>query len=68
MAKITYEDKVAIKEQTAIPEINKITAENMNEIKEVVNELDDTAIKTYSGTSAPSDDLGKDGDIYILTE
>ena len=68
MAKITYEDKIAIKEQTTIPEINKITAENMNEIKEVVNELDDTAIKTYSGTSAPSDDLGKDGDIYILTE
>lgn len=68
MAKITYEDKIAIKEQTTIPEINKITAENMNEIKEVVNELDDTAIKTYSGTSTPSDDLGKDGDIYILTE
>lgn len=68
MAKITYEDKIAIKEQATIPEINKITAENMNEIKEVVNELDDTAIKTYSGTSAPSDDLGKDGDIYILTE
>lgn len=68
MAKITYEDKIAIKEQTTISEINKITAENMNEIKEVVNELDDTAIKTYSGTSTPSDDLGKDGDIYILTE
>lgn len=68
MAKITYEDKVAIKEQATIAEINKITAENMNEIKEVVNELDDTAIKTYSGTSTPSDDLGKDGDIYILTE
>lgn len=68
MAKITYEDKVAIKEQATIAEINKITAENMNEIKKVVNELDDTAIKTYSGTSAPSDDLGKDGDIYILTE
>lgn len=68
MAKITYEDKIAIEEQAAIAEVNKITAENMNEIKEVVNELDDTAIKTYSGASAPSDDLGKDGDIYILTE
>lgn len=68
MAKITYEDKVAIKEQATIAEINKITAENMNEIKKVVNELDDTAIKTYSGTSVPNDDLGKDGDIYILTE
>lgn len=56
MAKITYEDKIAIEEQTAIAEVNKITAENMNEIKEVVNGLDDTAVKTYSGTSAPSDD------------
>lgn len=68
MAKITYEDKIAIEEQTAIADVNKITAEDMNEIKEVVNGLDDAAVKTYSGTSVPSDDLGKDGDIYILTE
>lgn len=68
MAKITYADKVAIEEQSAIAEVNKITAENMNEIKEVVNELDDTAVKTFSGNTVPSDDLGKDGDIYILTD
>ena len=38
MAKITYEDKVALIENADIPDINKITDDDMNEIKSVVNE------------------------------
>lgn len=37
MDMITYADKVALNENSEIQEINKITAENMNEIKTVVN-------------------------------
>lgn len=36
---ITYEDKVALNENADIPDINKVTAGNMNEIKQVVNSL-----------------------------
>lgn len=41
MAKITYEDKVTLKGLPEIAEINKITADNMNEIKDVVNDMAD---------------------------
>ena len=41
MAKITFEDKVALLENADIPEINKVTDGNINEIKQVVNENDD---------------------------
>lgn len=40
MAKITFEDKVDLTTKE-VPEINKITASDMNEIKTVVNGLDD---------------------------
>ena len=36
---ITYEDKVALNENTDIANINKVTAGDMNEIKQVVNSL-----------------------------
>ena len=39
MAKITYLDKVALNENTNIPDINKVKADDMNEIKNVVNGL-----------------------------
>lgn len=39
MAKITYEDKVALNENADIANINKVTAGDMNEIKQVVNSL-----------------------------
>ena len=39
MAKITYLDKVALNENTDIPDINKVKANDMNEIKNVVNGL-----------------------------
>lgn len=38
MSKITYEDKVTIHENGSIPDINKVKANDMNEIKNVVNE------------------------------
>lgn len=36
---ITYEDKVALNENTDIADINKVTAGDMNQIKQVVNSL-----------------------------
>ncbi len=42
MAKITFEDKVALDEQAAIADVNKVRASDMNQIKSVINGLDDT--------------------------
>ena len=42
--KITFEDKEALNTNTEIPEKNKITAENVNEIKKVVNNMSDKLI------------------------
>lgn len=39
MNKITYADKVAINENADIPNINKVTDNDMNEIKSVVNDF-----------------------------
>lgn len=39
MSLITYEDKVALNENSQIPDINKVTASDMNEIKNVINNL-----------------------------
>lgn len=41
MGKITYTNKEAINENPAIPNKNKATANDFNEIKEVVNDNDD---------------------------
>ena len=41
MAKIQYENKVSLIENADIPDINKVKADDMNEIKQVVNENDD---------------------------
>ena len=41
MGKIQYENKVALLENADIPDINKVKADDMNEIKQVVNENDD---------------------------
>jgi len=43
MAKITYTNKVKIKD-IPVAEVNKFTADNANEIKTIVNELDDLKI------------------------
>lgn len=41
MAKIQFENKVALNENASIPDINKCKATDMNEIKSVVNKNDD---------------------------
>lgn len=46
MSKITYTNKVAINENAEIPNINKITDDDMNEIKAVVNNNDDELATT----------------------
>lgn len=38
MALITYDDKVAINENSQVADINKVTASDMNEIKNIVNQ------------------------------
>lgn len=48
MRKITYEDKVAVNVNPDIPDINKVNADDMNEIKSVVNE--NANINEYSTT------------------
>ena len=35
--KIEYQNKVSIQDDPSVPEINKVTDSNMNEIKSVVN-------------------------------
>lgn len=59
MSKITYTNKVAINENADIPNVNKVTDDDMNEIKTVVNNNDDelttintnlTNLITYSTT------------------
>lgn len=42
--KLTYANKVAINENAEIPNINKVTDSDMNEIKAVVNNNDDELI------------------------
>lgn len=44
MSKITYADKVALKENASISNTNKVTANDMNQIKSVVNGHDDSII------------------------
>lgn len=55
MAKITYTDKVSTEVDPTIPEINKITDANMNEIKSVVNDNYDYSIYIGEEADATSD-------------
>ncbi len=48
MAQITYENKVKINDNPSIPNINKVTDADMNEIKDVVNENYDEQQETTS--------------------
>lgn len=45
MAKITYENKVALNVNSDIADVNKCNATDLNEIKNVVNENDDNTTK-----------------------
>ena len=52
MALITYADKQPLGEQPSIPEVNKVTADNMNEIKNGVNSLE-TSVDTLEARTTP---------------
>ena len=73
MAQITYTDKVALYENTDIADINKVKADDMNEIKNVINNTLLTALgldtDTFSAstTYASGDMVVYDNKIYEFT-
>ena len=74
MAKLTYANKTALNENPSIAAQNKITDNDMNEIKEVVNENDDNVgnLATLK-TSTKSSVVGSinelvDSEVYSSTE
>lgn len=68
MAKITYDDKVALNEEPSVAEINKVTDANMNEIKSSVNNIYDNGI-VNKGTLEDNTDLNNltEEGIYYTT-
>lgn len=64
MAKITYQDKVDLYENANIQHINKVIADDMNEIKEAVNDNETKVLIAVSDT-APSE--CNTGDLYYNT-
>ena len=73
MARITYTDKVALYENTEIADINKVKADDMNEIKNVINNtlltalgLDTDTFST-STTYSSGDMVVYDNKIYEFT-
>lgn len=74
MAQITYSNKTFLNENASIPETNKVTDDNMNEIKSVVNQNDTNVgnlsnLQTTNKTSIVSaiNELKK-GEIFSLEE
>jgi len=68
MAQITYDDKVALNENSSVAEINKVTDDNMNEIKNAVNTNTPVgSISLFAGTTAPSGWLICDGSAVSRT-
>lgn len=64
MAKITYTDKEALNEIPSIPAINKVQANDMNEIKNVVNQ-NELKVLLIVDSSAPAE--CSTGDMYYNT-
>lgn len=58
MAKITYEDKVALQDDTSIADINKCKASDMNEIKSIVNDLDDDVVQNMADIASNTSHIG----------
>lgn len=57
MAKITYEDKVALNVNADVADVNKCNASDLNELKNVVNENDDNAGALSDLTTPNKDNL-----------
>lgn len=78
MAQITFDDKEALIDNPNIPRKNKITDDDINEIKRVVNENEKTGgggdsipvgtIVEYTGNELPNGYLSCDGQIVSRTE
>lgn len=76
ISQITYTNKVSLNENASVPDINKVKADDMNEIKSVVNGnsqvLNNTAligeIKAYAGTTLPTGYLYCDGTAVSRTD
>ena len=68
MAQITYDDKVALNENPSVAEINKVTDDNMNEIKDTINTNTPVgSISLFAGTTAPNGWLICDGSAVSRT-
>ena len=68
MAQITYDNKVALNENPSVAEINKVTDDNMNEIKNAVNTNTPVgSISLFAGTTAPTGWLICDGSAVSRT-
>ena len=68
MAQITYDDKVALNENPSVAEINKVTDDNMNEIKNTINTNTPVgSISLFAGTTAPNGWLICDGSAVSRT-
>ena len=68
MAQITYDDKVALNENPSVAEINKVTDDNMNEIKDTINTNTPVgSISLFAGATAPTGWLICDGSAVSRT-
>jgi microcystin-dependent protein len=68
MQQITFQDKVNINTETSIPEINKLTDDNINKMKQAIN-LNAPAgvISMYGGSTVPNGWLLCDGSAVSRT-
>lgn len=68
MAQITYEDKVALNENPSVADINKVTDDDMNEIKDTINTNTPVgSISLFAGSTAPNGWLICDGSAVSRT-
>lgn len=68
MAQITYDDKVALNENPSVADINKVTDDDMNEIKTTINTNTPVgSISLFAGSTAPNGWLICDGSAVSRT-
>ena len=68
MAQITYDNKVALNENPNVADINKVTDDDMNEIKTTINTNTPVGcINLYAGSTAPTGWLICDGSAVSRT-